>query len=169
MSLPRSPGLAWQTHHHCASILPAGSVLCIPAVCFVLCQNVCVLQFYIVDPAPSPDTLATTIRHRRAVSDLRATSFDSQGLPLLSSKPGARNKLYLDFNGHTTDDNSFWTPFSAAAFSLDSDRSKFNAAEQLVIEEVWQRVTEDFSPFQYDVTTVGGQPCACFACIVSVC
>jgi hypothetical protein len=107
-----------------------------------------------VDPAPSQAALATPVRPRRAISDLTATKFDAQGLPQLSSKPGARNKLYLDFNGHSTNRNSPWKAFSARPFSLDNNPNTFNTAEQLVIEEIWQRVTEDFSPFQYDVTTV---------------
>ena len=116
-------------------------------------------------------------RDRRAISDLTATSFDSQstgsllpcsqqllstvaqllliGIPLLSSKPGARNILYLDFNGHTTPSSSEWGVFRARAFSLDGNRSHFNNAEKAFIENVWRRMTEDFAPFQYDVTTVG--------------
>ena len=77
------------------------------------------------------------------------------GIPLISSKPGARNILYLDFNGHTTPSSSEWGVFRARAFSLDGNRNSFNNAEKAFIENVWRRVTEDFAPFQYDVTTVG--------------
>ena len=38
------------------------------------------------------------------------------GLPLLSSKPGAADILYLDFNGHETPSDNAWGAFSAAAF-----------------------------------------------------
>jgi hypothetical protein len=74
---------------------------------------------------------------------------------LLSSKPGAANILYLDFNGHITPNSSEWGVFRARPFTLDNNRKRFNRAEKAFIENVWRRVTEDFAPFQYDVTTVG--------------
>jgi hypothetical protein len=73
---------------------------------------------------------------------------------LLSSKPGASRILYLDFNGHATDSESGWGAFSARPYDQDGSPSTFGAAEQAFIQNVWQRVTEDFAPFQYDVTTV---------------
>jgi len=39
------------------------------------------------------------------------------------------------------------------AFSLDSDLTTFSAAEQTVIQQVWRRVSEDYAPFNVDVTT----------------
>ena len=96
---------------------------------------------------------------RRAISDLTATEFDERGTPLLSSKPGARNVLYLDFNGHKTTSSNAWGAFDAWPFSL-ADRAgspqnrSLDFAEQATIENIWRRVTEDFAPFQYDVTTV---------------
>jgi hypothetical protein len=44
--------------------------------------------------------------------------------------------------------------FRAKAFSFDNNLNSFNTAEKAFIENVWRRVTEDFAPFQYDVTTV---------------
>ena len=76
------------------------------------------------------------------------------GIPLLSSKPGATRILYLDFNGHVTDSTNAWGAFSARAYDIDDNPNSFNPAEQAFIQSVWQRVTEDFAPFQYDVTTV---------------
>jgi hypothetical protein len=76
------------------------------------------------------------------------------GIPQLSSKPGARNVLYLDFNGYVAPSTSEWGAFTARAYSRDSDFTTFSAAEQSDILGVWRRVTEDFAPFQYDVTTV---------------
>lgn len=74
------------------------------------------------------------------------------------SRPGAPNVLFLNFSGENVsgtawNDASSPATFEAVAFSTDSDRSTFSDAEQLVIKRVWQRVAEDFAPFNIDVTT----------------
>ena len=74
------------------------------------------------------------------------------------SRPGAANVLYLNFTGETVI-NTEWnnvvarSVIPAAAFSTDSDYSTFSDAEQLAIKRIWQRVAEDYAPFQIDVTT----------------
>ena len=78
--------------------------------------------------------------------------------PALSSLPGAPRVIYLDFNGHTISTGAWLgsstTPFVARAFSLDGDATTFSDAEQAFIQRVWERVAEDFAPFQVNVTTV---------------
>ncbi len=74
------------------------------------------------------------------------------------SKPGAANVLYLNFCGETvtgTDWNTSEgrTEIPAVAFSTDSDLTTFSDEEQLVIKRVWERVSEDYAPFNIDVTT----------------
>jgi len=76
------------------------------------------------------------------------------GLPLLSSKPKATDTIYLDFNGHQTTDDSAWGAFEAYPYSLDNNYASFDQTEQLAIESIWRRVTEDFAPWHVDVTTV---------------
>lgn len=77
---------------------------------------------------------------------------------VLHSRPGAPNVLYLNFTGEDVTGTA-WntslsrTPIPAMAFSSDSDFATFSDAEQLVIKRVWQRVAEDFAPFNIDVTT----------------
>lgn len=87
---------------------------------------------------------------------------DGVGVPLgdtflLHSNPTSNYKIYLDFDGHTTSGNlwnavlggpSFYSP----AFSLD-DSEAFNATELALIQQIWQRIAEYFSPFNIDVTT----------------
>lgn len=74
------------------------------------------------------------------------------------SRPGAPNLLYLNFTGEDVTGTA-WnsspdrTLIPAVAFSTDSDFSTFSDAEQLAIKRVWQRVAEDFIPFNIDVTT----------------
>jgi len=66
--------------------------------------------------------------------------------------------LYLNFTGETVT-NTQWntdlgrTTIPAMAFSSDSDFTTFSDAEQVIIKRVWQRVAEDYSPFNIDVTT----------------
>jgi hypothetical protein len=62
----------------------------------------------------------------------------------LSSLPGAAHNLYLDFNGHT---ESSWDGHA------DVKTPVFNPGTA-AITEIWQRVTEKFSPFNINVTTV---------------
>ena len=81
-------------------------------------------------------------------------------LPLLSSNSNATAKIFLDFDGNTTsgtiwnsnynNGNDIITP----AYSLDADTNSFSTAELDTITEIWQRVAEDFAPFNVDVTTI---------------
>jgi len=75
-------------------------------------------------------------------------------LPLLSSNPDAEVKLYLDFDGHFEADWGSFDDISSPAFSLDGDYNTFNTAEMNAITEIWQRVSEDYAPFNIDVTTI---------------
>ncbi|BFM39753.1 Calx-beta domain-containing protein [Synechocystis sp. LKSZ1] len=77
----------------------------------------------------------------------------------LHSKPTATKTIYLDFNGHTLPANTAWTnsenggnAINAPAWSLDSDPA-FNDTELARIQAIWQRVAEDFAPFDVNVTT----------------
>lgn len=72
----------------------------------------------------------------------------------LHSKPKASKTLYLDFNGHTAT-NSFWSSSAlvAPAFDLDGNPNNFNTNELSNIISIWNRVAEDFIPFDVDVTT----------------
>jgi hypothetical protein len=67
-------------------------------------------------------------------------------LPQLSSLPGAPATLFMDFDGSSAD--------KLTAFSRDSDRTTFSDAEVNEIREVFERVSEFFSPFKINVTTV---------------
>ncbi|MDR2347004.1 MAG: fibronectin type III domain-containing protein [Planctomycetaceae bacterium] len=74
----------------------------------------------------------------------------------LHSNPGANFTIYLDFNGHITTGtawNENLESFVTPAFSLDTDYANFSDAELEMIQYIWQRVAEDFMPFNVDVTT----------------
>ena len=75
-------------------------------------------------------------------------------VPAFSSNSGAAATLYLDFNGHF---EAQWGNHSNAltpVFSIDADATTFSSTELATIKEVWQRVSEDFAPFNINVTTV---------------
>ena len=80
----------------------------------------------------------------------------------LNSKSDSLYSIYLDFDGHTTSNTNWNKVYTNGAdiitprFTLDGDTSKteFTAAENAAIYEIWLRVSEDFMPFDVNVTTV---------------
>ena len=85
-------------------------------------------------------------------------------VPVYHSNPSYTKKIYLDFDGQlvsgTTWNNQNYTgsyntgaTINAPAFSTDADLANFSASELATIYEVWARVSEDYAPFQVDVTT----------------
>lgn len=97
---------------------------------------------------------------------LRAPTVSHAAVPISSppirhSKRGAEAVIYLDFNGGVVtgrawNDNpafgsvSSWT---CLPYSLDADLTTFSDAEQAAIITVWERVAEDYAPFDINVTT----------------
>ncbi|NEO37779.1 MAG: hypothetical protein F6J90_16170 [Moorea sp. SIOASIH] len=75
----------------------------------------------------------------------------------LNSNPDADHIIYLDFDGHTTTGTDWNEEFGSAivtpAYDTDGDTSNFSTAEKETIWHIWQRVAEDFSPFNVNVTT----------------
>src|SRR5262249_22697296 len=77
----------------------------------------------------------------------------------LHSRPSCTKKIYLDFKGFTTSGTAWNSAFTSGAdivsapFDMDGDPTTFNATECAVIQNAWQRVAEDYSPFDVDVTT----------------
>jgi hypothetical protein len=79
--------------------------------------------------------------------------------PIRNSRPGAESVIYLDFNGHTVTGTAWNDSLRRASvqcvpFDLDGDPTTFSDAEQAVITEVWERVSEDYKAFNINVTTV---------------
>ena len=75
-------------------------------------------------------------------------------VPALSSLPGAPAALYLDFDGHYQSSWGTYRNLSTQPFDTDGNPGNFSGTEQAAIREIWQRVAEDFAPFQLNVTTV---------------
>jgi hypothetical protein len=85
-------------------------------------------------------------------------------VPAYSSKPGAPVTIYLDFDGDPATTWYTYTVPPTPAYDvpvydpntgqLVRDPSSFSATELANINEIWQRVSEAFSPFNVNVTTV---------------
>nr|MBA3480381.1 proprotein convertase P-domain-containing protein [Pirellulales bacterium] len=77
---------------------------------------------------------------------------------LLHSNAGATKVIYLDFNGHTTTGTQWNTTYNngaaivTPAYSVEGD-SSFSDTELERIQQIWERVAEDYIPFDVDVTT----------------
>jgi len=103
---------------------------------------------YVTDPQPASSAGAADVQG--------APPFALENTLSLHSLPGADLIIYLDFDGHTTTGTA-WNSggldsIVSPGFSADID-AKFNATELEYIQRVWQRVAEDFAPFNVDVTT----------------
>ena len=75
---------------------------------------------------------------------------------LLHSKPDAPRTIYLNFKGATltgTAWNSSGNSLIALPFDLDGLPYSFSTAELQRIQYIWQRVAEDYAPFDVNVTT----------------
>ena len=81
--------------------------------------------------------------------------FDTSEAFLLHSRPGAKLVIYLDFNGHVDNTPGYWKAgASAPPYNIpNSDPNTFSTDERNRIIEIWQRVAEDFSMFDINVTT----------------
>lgn len=71
---------------------------------------------------------------------------------LLHSRPTSTHKIYLDFDGATA---TGWTasPVGLSPFDLDGAPATFGDDERQRIQLIWAEVSEDFAPFDVDITT----------------
>lgn len=86
-----------------------------------------------------------------AITDLDKTFF-------LHSRPSATKTIYLDFDGFRAS-GTFWNtgrgrdPIISPAWDPANNGPDFTNGELLEIQQVWQLVSADFSPFDVNVTT----------------
>jgi serralysin len=99
--------------------------------------------------APSPAALAGM-----ADSPAMPAQFPLADTFKLQSLNTASKRIYLDFDGHTTEGTQWVNggKIVTPAYSLD-DSPLFSDLELTNIQEIWARVSEDFVPFEVDVTT----------------
>jgi len=81
--------------------------------------------------------------------------FDTSQAFLLHSRPGANRVIYLDFDGHVDNTPGNWKDGAyAPPYNIpNSDPGSFSPEERNRIIEIWQRVAEDYSMYEIDVTT----------------
>lgn len=109
-------------------------------------------------PIPKPDPKdaeitanTATIRGMDTFASLASSSTDPF---TLHSKPGSNRVIYLDFNGHVATNSAWYSgTLTAQAYDTDGNPNAFSDAELNNIKEIWQRVAEDYAPFDVDVTT----------------
>ncbi len=74
----------------------------------------------------------------------------------LHSRPNSNRVIFLDFDGHstvTTATGTAWGFFSAPPYDLDGSPNSYSPLELETIQRIWMRVSNDFAPFNVDVTT----------------
>ncbi|MEL7245458.1 MAG: putative Ig domain-containing protein, partial [Cyanobacteria bacterium J06573_2] len=73
----------------------------------------------------------------------------------LHSNPNAKHTIYLDFDGHITEDTSWkgGARINSPKYDTDGDVNSFSDGELETIQKIWQRVAEDFAPFDVNITT----------------
>eukprot|EP00045_Choanoeca_perplexa_P009072 m.85785 g.85785 ORF g.85785 m.85785 type:complete len:599 (-) comp14737_c0_seq2:111-1907(-) len=111
------------------------------------------------DDGEEEDEGAAGTRQRRSSFDPTPEGF-SNGVPLHHSNPSQTTKIiYLDFDGHsqsasgyTGSNPSGFPAFNARPWTIDGS-SSFSSTEKARMTEIWQRVAEDYAPFDVDVTT----------------
>jgi hypothetical protein len=108
-------------------------------------------HLYYQEPARTEGTSSSPTAETAAAAPLDQTF-------LLHSKADSQRTIYLDFDGQGVS-GTVWNAEhklptgSYPAWSLNADKSTFTDAEKETIQSVWQRVAEDFAPFDVDVTT----------------
>lgn len=116
----------------------------------------CGAVFYVEAPTPSPTTPTPTAPSARALSTAAQTPPDVLNL---SSRPGSNRTIYLDFTGEVTTGTAWNTtaygdPILSGPYSLNAPAdTNFDAEERAEIYTAWRSVSEDFAPFDVNVTT----------------
>jgi PKD repeat protein len=105
-------------------------------------------QLAVVEPK-LPTAAIDAIKSAPTAGTTQATPSD---VFALHSKPNSTKKVYLKFNGYTTV-NDNWGTGTAAPYSTDSDPTTFNDSERDQIYKIWAITSEDYAPFDVDVTT----------------
>ena len=75
-----------------------------------------------------------------------SVAVSNAAIPSLNSRPEASATLYLDFDGETVTDVN-WN----GGLTVNALPPSFNSSDS--IERIWKNVSEDFAPFNVNVTT----------------
>jgi PKD repeat protein len=85
---------------------------------------------------------------------IQTTQYSAAQTFKLHSRPGAKRVIYLDFDGHVTSAASGWGgTITSPAYDTDGNPGSFSGAERGAVQAIWRQVSEDYAPFDIDVTT----------------
>jgi hypothetical protein len=106
-------------------------------------------QLFVKEPTLSAD---------RSPGESTPAQFPNSQTFQLHSRPGANRVIYLDFDGGAVSGTAWNDNFGVStgfqpALDLDGDSGSWSQSEIDLIQGVFQRVAEDFRPFDVDVTT----------------
>ena len=83
-------------------------------------------------------------------------------VPAYNSNPSATATIYLDFDGDFTATWGTYHPGTTPAYDTDGDPTTFTADELVNIQQIFLGISEEFSAFNVNVTTVNpGPSCHC--------
>jgi hypothetical protein len=115
-----------------------------------------------VDPQGSIYYADTYMTDKSARADSAAassmTGITAKNVFKLHSQPGAANTIFVDFDGATISGKA-WnkqvraSSLQAKPYDTDGNPKSFSASEVSSMAEIWERIAEDFAPFDVDVTT----------------
>jgi len=106
--------------------------------------------------APLPAEQQSSAQQPSSIQDGGLVSLDQTFY--LHSHPGANRTIYLNFTGDTITGTA-WnasqgkSTIVATPFDLDGNPGSLSTEELQRIQYIWQRVAEDYAPFDVDVTT----------------
>lgn len=115
-------------------------------------------RMFVVEEMEAP-LRATGAEAQQAVAAGQLAPLDQTFL--LHSRPGAARTIYLDFNGATltgTAWNANGNTLIAKPYDIDGVPTSFSTTELQRIQLIWQRVAEDYAPFDVNVTTEAPAP-----------
>lgn len=101
------------------------------------------------DPLPPPD-----LETDESSSVVSRALHPLSSLPQLNSNLDAPVTFYLDFNGHNQGTWVNYNNVSTPVFDIDGNPTTYSDQELERITRIWQRVSEDYSPFNVNVSTV---------------
>ena len=108
----------------------------------------------IADPVPAPSVGDPVITVHPKLHSTVSLKSALSAVPTLNSDPGAAATVYLDFHGEPSQAWGGQTVPATPAYDIDDDPTTFNAQELTNISQIWSRVSEAYSPFNVNVTTV---------------
>lgn len=99
--------------------------------------------------------LEATTTPAAAEPQLEAAPFPLDQTFRLHSSTTSQKVVFLDFDGNIATGTAWDSggDVVSAPFDLDGNPAAFSAAELETIQYIWQRVAEDFAPYDVDVTT----------------